>query len=86
MSQLPQDQRRFPRGTTPLVRLPRNVGTIAAPTSDVRRPIKPSASPAQNADIAVPRDLVARALEILAEETDKWRAGRDGDHMPGSAR
>jgi hypothetical protein len=33
-----------------------------------------------------PADLVARALEILAEENDAWRARRGLNHPPRSIR
>jgi hypothetical protein len=48
----------------------------------VQRPTAVAAS----ALAADPGDLVARAIAILAEETDAWHARRSANLSPGSAR
>jgi hypothetical protein len=45
-------------------------------THDARRPVQQAAPPATNKMMSDSGDLVARALAILAEETETWEACR----------
>jgi hypothetical protein len=58
---------------TPIRRLPSIVCPI---TNDARRSLQQPAPPAKMEMVADSGDLVARALAILAEETETWEACR----------
>lgn len=71
---------------TPLSKVP-NVYNPAAAQAGSPCPLERQAAPfTSNAAVAGPGDLVARALMILAEETEAWQARRAPDLPPGSTR
>jgi hypothetical protein len=81
-----QDQGRpAPRGG-PISYFPGAVDAAPAPARNPRPPVQQAAPSAPGALVADPGDLVARALTILAEETEAWHARRAANLPPGSAR
>jgi hypothetical protein len=73
--------------TAPLSHLPGFVGAAAGQIpQSASRFGRPPAQPALPPLITNPADLVARALEILAEENDAWRARRGLNRPPRSIR
>ena len=74
-------------GALPLSHLPDFVGAAAGPTpQSASRFGQPSAQPALPLPLTDPADLVARALELLAEENDAWQARRCLNRPPRSIR
>lgn len=72
----------------PFSLLPTFLESTAA-AHDARNPVahaRPAAPSAPVADPGDPSDLVARALAILADETEAWRARRAAAHATGTAR
>ena len=78
---------RQPTTSLPLSHLPGFVGDAAGqiPQSALRFG-RPPAQPALPPLMTNPADLVARALEILAEENDAWQARRGLNRPPRSIR
>ena len=58
----------------------------AAAAHGARHPLAHARPPAPGAPVADPADLVARALAILAAETEAWHARRAANHSTGTAR
>ena len=74
-------------GALPLSHLPDFVGAAARQIpQSASRFGRPPAQPALPPLMTNPADLVARALEILAEENDAWRARRGLNRPPRSIR
>lgn len=73
---------------TPFHHLPTFLNSAAA-ARDARHPVAhagPAALSAPVADPGDPSDLVARALAILADETEAWHARRAANRSTGTAR
>jgi hypothetical protein len=93
-----EDERRSDPEALPIARLPGFLDVAAAPRGDTRRPevvqkawriaaaSVPRVAPSAPSVSADPGDLVARALAILAEETEAWRVRRGANPAPRSSR
>ena len=78
---------RQPTTALPLSHSPDFVGAAAGQIpQSASRFGRPSAQPALPPLMTNPADLVARALEILAEENDAWQARRGLNRPPRSIR
>lgn len=58
----------------------------AAAAHDARHPVAHASTAAPGAPVPDSADLVARALAILADETQAWHARRAANHSTGTAR
>jgi hypothetical protein len=76
------------RGASPAGMPFSHLPTILDPAAarDARDLAQHATPAAPNAPVANPGDLVARALAILAEETEAWRARRTATSTPQGAR
>jgi hypothetical protein len=70
----------------PLSGLPSVVNTAAVQAHNPRRLLPQAAASAPGALAADPGNLVARALTILAAETETWQARRHANLSPRSTR
>jgi len=70
--------------TTVLSRLP--ISNAAAGTNNASRLVQQAAPSSLSAFVTDPRDLVALALAILAEDAEAWQARRTGNLLPGSTK
>ena len=66
--------------------LPGIVDATVGQARDARRPVQQAVLSAPSTPVADPGDLVARALAILAEETEAWHARLAANLPPGSPR
>jgi hypothetical protein len=83
----PLDPRQPTTGALPLSHLPGFVGAAAGQIpQSASRFGQPSAQSVLPPLMIDPADLVARALEILAEENDAWQARRGLNRAPRSIR
>jgi hypothetical protein len=84
LNQPPQDKTQTALRAMPIAHLPSVSDT--AQSCDARRPVQQVAPSVQSILVADPGDLVARALEILAEETEAWDIRQASNVLPGSTR
>ena len=84
--QPPQESRPPSPGATAFSELTRVVECADAPAADARRSAQRSGAPSPNALAGDSCDLVARALAILANETEAWRVGQKANLSPRSIR